>query len=108
MRTNADSPRIRLRLATSVPRGIGLCRTEHMFFEGDRIISVREMILAERGRSSHGSQAVADATQGLRGHLQGDEWSSRDHSPVRIRRCTNSCLTTPSRKPSWPLKSSVP
>jgi pyruvate,orthophosphate dikinase len=27
--------------------GIGLCRTEHMFFEGDRIIAVRKMILAE-------------------------------------------------------------
>ena len=27
--------------------GIGLCRTEHMFFEGDRINSVREMIVAE-------------------------------------------------------------
>ena len=27
--------------------GIGLCRTEHMFFEGDRIVAVREMILAD-------------------------------------------------------------
>jgi pyruvate,orthophosphate dikinase len=31
----------------SALKGIGLCRTEHMFFEGDRILAVREMILAE-------------------------------------------------------------
>ena len=31
----------------SAPKGIGLCRTEHMFFEGDRIDAMREMILAE-------------------------------------------------------------
>jgi phosphoenolpyruvate synthase/pyruvate phosphate dikinase len=36
-------------------KGIGLCRTEHMFFEGDRIKAVREMILAEdeAGRRGH-------------------------------------------------------
>jgi len=47
VRTNADSPRD---VATAVAfgaEGIGLTRTEHMFFEGDRIIAMREMILAE-------------------------------------------------------------
>jgi pyruvate,orthophosphate dikinase len=39
-------------LATSAPQGIGLCRTEHMFFEGDRILAMREMILAENDRAS--------------------------------------------------------
>ena len=40
--------------ATSGAEGIGLCRTEHMFFEGDRIVAVREMILADdvEGRRS--------------------------------------------------------
>ena len=32
--------------------GIGLCRTEHMFFEGDRIDAMREMILAEKTRGT--------------------------------------------------------
>ncbi len=52
VRTNADTPE-----DTEISRkfgaeGIGLCRTEHMFFEGDRILAVREMILAadESGR----------------------------------------------------------
>jgi pyruvate,orthophosphate dikinase len=52
VRTNADTPR-----DASVARqfgacGIGLCRTEHMFFEGDKIIAMREMILSkdENGR----------------------------------------------------------
>jgi pyruvate,orthophosphate dikinase len=45
--TNADEPdQARIALAFGA-EGIGLCRTEHMFFEGDRIDAVREMILAD-------------------------------------------------------------
>src|SRR5258705_1382314 len=52
VRANADTPndaRVALKFGTE---GIGLCRTEHMFFDADRILAVREMILAddERGR----------------------------------------------------------
>jgi len=52
VRTNADSPRDAKQARNFGAQGIGLCRTEHMFFEGDRIKSVREMILAsdEEGR----------------------------------------------------------
>ena len=47
VRTNADTP-VDARAARSFgAEGIGLCRTEHMFFEGDRIQVMREMILAE-------------------------------------------------------------
>lgn len=47
VRTNADQPdQARISVAFGA-EGIGLCRTEHMFFEGDRILAVREMILAE-------------------------------------------------------------
>ena len=46
VRTNADSPRDAKQARKFGAQGIGLCRTEHMFFEGDRIKSVREMILA--------------------------------------------------------------
>ena len=47
VRTNADSP-LDSRVARKFgAEGIGLCRTEHMFFEGERIDAVREMILAE-------------------------------------------------------------
>ncbi|MBZ0165083.1 MAG: pyruvate, phosphate dikinase [Notoacmeibacter sp.] len=46
VRTNAETP-ADARMARSFgAEGIGLCRTEHMFFEGDRIVSMREMILA--------------------------------------------------------------
>ena len=46
VRTNADSPdQVKNAIAFGAT-GIGLCRTEHMFFEGDRIDSVRQMILA--------------------------------------------------------------
>ena len=47
VRTNADSPRDSQIARNFGAQGIGLCRTEHMFFEGDRIIAMREMILAD-------------------------------------------------------------
>ncbi|MDP3895527.1 MAG: pyruvate, phosphate dikinase [Mesorhizobium sp.] len=47
VRTNAETP-LDARTARSFgAEGIGLCRTEHMFFEGDRIVAMREMILAD-------------------------------------------------------------
>jgi pyruvate,orthophosphate dikinase len=46
VRTNADTPRDAKQARNFGAQGIGLCRTEHMFFEGDRIKAVREMILA--------------------------------------------------------------
>ncbi|AZO25119.1 pyruvate, phosphate dikinase [Mesorhizobium sp. M1E.F.Ca.ET.045.02.1.1] len=47
VRTNAETP-LDARMARSFgAEGIGLCRTEHMFFEGDRIVAMREMILAD-------------------------------------------------------------
>jgi pyruvate,orthophosphate dikinase len=47
VRTNADTPHDAATAVKFGAEGIGLCRTEHMFFEGDRITSVRKMILAE-------------------------------------------------------------
>ena len=47
VRTNADTPADAKRARTFGAQGIGLCRTEHMFFEGERIVAMREMILAE-------------------------------------------------------------
>lgn len=47
VRTNADNPEQTLNAVNFGATGIGLCRTEHMFFEGDRIDAMREMILAE-------------------------------------------------------------
>jgi pyruvate,orthophosphate dikinase len=47
VRTNADTPEQVKNAIAFGATGIGLCRTEHMFFEGDRIDAVRQMILAE-------------------------------------------------------------
>jgi pyruvate,orthophosphate dikinase len=46
VRTNADNPEQTANAVAFGASGIGLCRTEHMFFEGDRIDAMREMILA--------------------------------------------------------------
>ena len=55
VRTNADTPEQVRNAVAFGAQGIGLCRTEHMFFEGDRIDAMREMILAgtkdERARA---------------------------------------------------------
>jgi pyruvate,orthophosphate dikinase len=52
VRTNADTPKDAAVARSFGAQGIGLCRTEHMFFEGDKIVAMREMILAkdEAGR----------------------------------------------------------
>jgi pyruvate, orthophosphate dikinase len=50
VRTNADTPEQTMRALAFGARGVGLCRTEHMFFEGDRINAMREMILADNER----------------------------------------------------------
>ena len=47
VRTNADTPHDSEVARKFGAEGIGLCRTEHMFFEGDRVTAVREMILAD-------------------------------------------------------------
>ena len=46
VRTNADTPKDAMVARNFGAKGIGLCRTEHMFFEGERIKAMREMILA--------------------------------------------------------------
>ena len=47
VRTNADNPRDAKVAVAFGAEGVGLCRTEHMFFEADRIMAVREMIVAD-------------------------------------------------------------
>ena len=65
VRTNADTPRDTEMAVLFGAQGIGLCRTEHMFFEGDRIISFRKLIL------------VADEVKRLREQIEADP-SSED------------------------------
>ncbi|MCM1369085.1 MAG: pyruvate, phosphate dikinase [Candidatus Amulumruptor caecigallinarius] len=69
VRTNADTPRDAKQAREFGAQGIGLCRTEHMFFEGDRIKSVREMILSsdEEGRRA----ALAKLLPMQRGDFEG-------------------------------------
>ena len=51
VRTNADNPRDAAQAVKFGAEGIGLCRTEHMFFEADRIKAMREMIVAKDAES---------------------------------------------------------
>ncbi|MBD5306941.1 MAG: pyruvate, phosphate dikinase [Bacteroides sp.] len=69
VRTNADTPRDAKQARHFGAQGIGLCRTEHMFFEGDRIKAIREMILAsdEAGRR----EALAKLLPMQRGDFEG-------------------------------------
>ena len=67
VRTNADTPHDSEVARKFGAEGIGLCRTEHMFFEADRIVAVREMILADdEGRAPpRPNQAQAHAAARL-------------------------------------------
>ena len=51
IRANAETPADAAQARKFGAEGIGLCRTEHMFFEGDRIVAVRQMILADDEKS---------------------------------------------------------
>jgi pyruvate,orthophosphate dikinase len=57
VRTNADTPEQTAHAVAFGAQGIGLCRTEHMFFEGNRIDAMREMILADT--VEHRKEALA-------------------------------------------------
>ena len=80
VRANADTPQRRSLARAFGAEGIGLCRTEHMFFEGDRITAMREMIVArdEGGRrralakllpmQRADFEGIFEAMDGLSGH----------------------------------------
>ena len=82
VRTNADTPHDSEVARKFGAEGIGLCRTEHMFFEADRIVAVREMILAddEAGRR----QALAKLKPMQRRDFEGI-FTAMDGLPVTIR-----------------------
>lgn len=69
VRTNADTPHDAKTARDFGAKGVGLCRTEHMFFEGDRIDAMREMILSdtEEGRRT----ALAKILPMQRGDFEG-------------------------------------
>src|SRR5207237_9325351 len=68
-RTNADTPEQGRNAVAFGAEGIGLCRTEHMFFEGDRIYAMREMILA--GTKDERPRALAKLLPYQRGDFIG-------------------------------------
>ncbi|OGK06032.1 MAG: pyruvate, phosphate dikinase [Candidatus Riflebacteria bacterium GWC2_50_8] len=82
VRTNADSPKDALVARKFGAQGIGLCRTEHMFFEGDRIDYMREMILAddEAGRRKALKKLLKFQTEDFYGILK-----AMEGYPVTIR-----------------------
>jgi pyruvate,orthophosphate dikinase len=82
VRANADTPGDAARARQFGAEGIGLCRTEHMFFEGDRIVAMREMIVAadETGRR----QALAKLLPMQRADFEGI-FDAMDGFPVTIR-----------------------
>jgi pyruvate,orthophosphate dikinase len=82
VRVNADTPADAHRGRDFGAQGIGLCRTEHMFFEGDRIQAMREMILAED--ESGRRQALARLLPMQRADFEGIFRAMEGH-PVTIR-----------------------
>ena len=63
VRTNADTPHDAAQAASFGAEGIGLCRTEHMFFEADRIKAMREMIVSETSEQRERALAKLEPIQ---------------------------------------------
>jgi pyruvate,orthophosphate dikinase len=82
IRTNADTPQDAIVARRFGAEGIGLCRTEHMFFEPGRILAVREMILASDSHSRE--NALAKLLPMQRGDFEGI-FRAMDGLPVTIR-----------------------
>jgi len=82
VRTNADTPKDSAVARKFGAEGIGLCRTEHMFFEGDRIDAVREMILSAdtRGREKALAKILPMQVEDFEGIFK-----AMDGLPVTIR-----------------------
>lgn len=82
VRTNADTPKDAEAARSFGAEGIGLCRTEHMFFEGDRIWAIREFILAEdeEGRKKALSQLLKLQQKDFEGIFK-----AMDGLPVTVR-----------------------
>ena len=82
VRANADTPRDARVARNFGAEGIGLCRTEHMFFEGERILAMREMIVA---RDLHGRKRALEKLLPMqRGDFEGI-FEAMDGLPVTIR-----------------------
>ncbi len=82
VRTNADTPNDAKVAREFGAEGIGLCRTEHMFFEGDRIDAVREMILSDTLEDRRKALAKIEPLQ--QGDFEGI-FRAMDGLPVTIR-----------------------
>ena len=82
VRANADTPADAKRARAFGAEGIGLCRTEHMFFEGDRIEWIRKMILAEDAAGRR--RALAKLLPMQQGDFEGI-FEAMDGLPVTIR-----------------------
>ena len=115
VRANADTPTDAQAAVRFGAEGIGLCRTEHMFFDEDRIQAVREMILADDEKSAprRARQAAADAARRFRRAVRDHGRPAGDRSACSIRRCTSSCRTARRRSPRWrrrwaPIRRSLP
>ena len=92
VRTNADNPHDAAVAVKYGAEGIGLCRTEHMFFEATRIADMREMILSETEEQRREALAKLLPYQKarLQGHVQGAGRPSDDRPLTWIRRCMSS------------------
>ena len=82
VRTNADTPADAARARELGAQGIGLCRTEHMFFEGDRIAAIREMICSDTKEQRE--KALAKLLPMQQGDFEGI-YEAMEGCPVTIR-----------------------
>ena len=96
VRTNADTPRDAAQAVKFGAEGIGLCRTEHMFFEADRIKAMREMIVAKTEDARRA--ALAKLLPMQQGDFEG-LYETMEGRPVTIRFLDQMCIRDRSALP---------
>ena len=113
VRANADTPEDAQTARGFGARGIGLCRTEHMFFGEARLEAMREMILADGpGRARGGAAQAAARSSARTSRASSARWTaSPSPSACSTRRCTSSCpacWSSPAASPRSSSRSAAP
>jgi len=101
VRANAETPLDARTARKFGAEGIGLCRTEHMFFDPERIVAVREMIMAEDAEAAPRRWPRSSRCSSRTSPSCSRSWPGcRSRSGCSIRRCTSSCRTATTSSPS--------
>ena len=110
IRTNAETPLDATTARKFGAEGIGLCRTEHMFFDTDRITPMREMIVSDtvEKRKTALAKILPMQRKDFAEIFKHHGGPARHHPPARPAACMSSCRTAMRKSRKWPRQPASP